>query len=65
MKLVHSNYRDRKWINTNDPLEVEFWSEELKVSKLELIATVEEIGTDVDAVRHYIKKKHRRQNGNS
>ncbi|MDO9376895.1 MAG: DUF3606 domain-containing protein [Ferruginibacter sp.] len=42
---------DSKRINVNEEHEVQYWTKTLGITKEELIKTVEEVGTSVEAVR--------------
>lgn len=50
---------DAKRINMNEPYEVEEWTRELNVSKLDLKAIIDLVGDSSEAVRDYIKR-HRK-----
>jgi len=47
---------DRDRINIHEDYEVEYWTRQLAVSKEELIAAVNAVGTSADAVREHLKK---------
>lgn len=47
---------DSKFINVNEDYEVTYWTEQLGVSKEELVAAVNAIGTSVSAVKKYLNK---------
>ena len=47
---------DRNTINLNEDYEVNYWTEELGVSKEELTEAVNKAGKSADAVREYLKK---------
>jgi hypothetical protein len=47
---------DRDRINIHEDYEVEYWTRQLGVSKEELSAAVEAVGTSADAVREHLKK---------
>jgi hypothetical protein len=48
---------DRKRININEPWELDWWSEELGLTRDQLRAAVKKFGNMADKVREELKKK--------
>jgi hypothetical protein len=46
---------DRDRINVHEDYEVEYWTKQLSVSKEELIAAVNTVGTSTNAVQEHLK----------
>ncbi len=53
--LDRKNPQDSSRINIHEPYELKWWSEELKISKEELIAVVERVGTSAESVKEELK----------
>ncbi len=49
--------QDRKRINVHEKYEVEYWTKTLGVSPDQLRDAVNTVGTSVEKVREYLKKK--------
>ena len=45
---------DSKRINIHEPYEVAYWTNELRVTRAQLVAAVQAVGTSVEAVRRYL-----------
>ena len=50
------DFRDRTRINVNEDYELQYWSEELGVSKEEVREAVEKVGESVERVREFVAK---------
>jgi hypothetical protein len=48
--------RDSTHVNLHEPLEVEYWTKELGVSKWDLAGLVRKVGTSVSAIRRELGK---------
>jgi hypothetical protein len=49
--------QDASRINVHEPWEINYWSQKFGVSKVQLSAAVEAVGTSVKAVAEHLKKK--------
>ena len=48
--------QDARRINIREPWEVKWWCDELNVSRAQLEAAVQAVGTSVGAVRRHLKR---------